>query len=152
MTVRFFYADAPKTVGNFIELAKSGFYDRTTFHRIEPGYLLQGGCPKGDGTGIRADGKRIPAEFNSRPVDKGTVAMALLEDEPDSASSQFFICNTRQKEWDGRYTVFGELVGEASYETLDRLMATPVDEHGHPTRTLHVRSARIVDTPTGELP
>ena len=147
MTIRFFYEDAPLTVANFIELTKSGFYNGKTFHRIEPGYLIQGGCPRGDGTGIRLDGKRMPAEFNGKPHEKGSVSMALLEDDPDSASCQFFICNTRQKDWDGRYTVFGHLVGDESNETLDRLMSAEVDESNRPVRTLHMRTVRIVDAP-----
>ncbi len=152
MTMRFFYEDAPQAVANFIELAKSGFYTGKTFHRIEPGYLLQGGCPRGDGTGIRLDGKRIPAEFNGHPMDKGTVAMALLDDDPDSASCQFFICNTRQKDWDGRYTAFAELVGDESYATLDRLMATEVDEENRPLEPLYIRNVRIVDAPSNAFP
>lgn len=152
MKIRLFYTDAPNHVANFLDLIKSGFYTGKTFHRLETGYLLQGGCPRGDGTGIRTDGKRIAAEFSGHPVHKGTVAMALLGDDPDSASCQFFICNTRQKEWDGRYTVFGELVGEESYTTLDRLMATPVDERGRPIRPLYMRTVRLVDAPPDELP
>ena len=152
MTIRFFYEDAPLHVANFIELAESGFYSGKTFHRIEAGYFLQGGCPRGDGTGIRLDGKRIEAEFNGRPMEKGAVAMALLEDDPESASCQFFICNTRQKEWDGRYTILGELVGEESFATLDRLMATEVDEQGRPLRPLYMRTVRIVDAPADTLP
>jgi peptidyl-prolyl cis-trans isomerase B (cyclophilin B) len=152
MTLRLLYADAPAHVENFIELAESGFYSGKTFHRLEPGYLLQGGCPRGDGTGIRPDGKRLRAEFNGHPMRKGTVAMALLADDPDSASCQFFICNTRQKEWDGRYTAFAELVGDQSYTTLDRLMATAVDESGRPVRPLYLRNVRIVDAPPDELP
>lgn len=147
LTLRFFYDDAPQAVANFIELAKSGFYDNKSFHRLEPGYLLQGGCPRGDGTGIRLDGKRIPAEPNGRRHDKGSVSMALLDDDPDSASCQFFICNTRQKDWDGKYTVFAELVGDDSFAVLDRLMATPVDDLGRPLRTLYMRTVRIVDAP-----
>lgn len=152
LTLRFMYTDAPHHVSNFIELAKSGFYDGKTFHRLEPGYLLQGGCPRGDGTGIRTDGKRLRSEFNGNPMRKGTVAMALLEDDPDSASCQFFICNTRQKDWDGRYTVFAELIGEESFQTLDRLMATPVDDQSRPTRPIHMQSVRIVDAPPDALP
>jgi len=152
MTVRFFYRDAPKTVANFVELIENAFYNNLTFHRIEPGYLIQGGCPRGDGTGIRLDGKRVPAEFNSHAMKKGTLAMALLNDDPDSASCQFFICNTRQKEWDGRYTAFGELVGEESFATLDRLMAKPVDEHGRPKQPIHIRSIHLLDAPTEDLP
>ena len=150
LTIRFFYDDAPLHVMNFIELAESGFYDNLTFHRLEPGYLLQGGCPRGDGTGIRPDGKRVPAELNEHPHQKGSVSMALLDADLDSASSQFFICNTREKDWDQQYTVFGELFGEESFATLDALMATPVDETGRPRRTLFMRSVRVVNVPSPE--
>ena len=63
-------------------------------------------------------------------------------------SCQFFICNTGQKDWDGRYTVFAQLVGDGSFETLDKLMATPTDEFGRPRRTLYMHSVRIVDAPS----
>ena len=149
MTIELFYDDAPQTVENFLDLAKSGFYTGRSFHRLEPGYLVQGGCPRGDGTGIRLDGKRVPAEFNTRPQQKGSLSMALLDDDSDSASCQFFICNTRQKDWDGKYTVFGQLVGDVSNETLDRLMATPVDDKGRPTRPLIMRNVRVIDAPSG---
>lgn len=152
LRIRLLYADAPVHVANFIDLVKSGFYKAKTFHRLEPGSFLQGGCPRGDGTGIRTDGKRIRAEFNGHRMRKGAVAMALLGDDPDSASCQFFICNTRHKEWDGRYTIFGELVGEESYETLEKLMSTPVDEHGRPVRSLYMRAVRLADAPPDELP
>jgi peptidyl-prolyl cis-trans isomerase B (cyclophilin B) len=152
MIVRFFYTEAPKTVANFIELAETGFYTGKHFHRLEPGYFVQGGCPRGDGTGIRPDGKRVTAEFNGRPMQKGTLAMALLEDEPDSASCQFFICNTRMKVWDGRYTVFGELVGDASFEALDRLMGYQVDAAGHPVTRVSIQNVRLVDSPPDDLP
>jgi len=147
LTLRMFYDDAPETVANFLDLARSGFYNGKTFHRLEPGYLMQGGCPRGDGTGIRLDGKRVPAEFNARPHEKGTISMALLGDDPDSASCQFFICNTRIKDWDGKYTVFGELTGAESLATLDKMMATPVDEHSRPVRSLYIRTMRVVDAP-----
>lgn len=147
MTVELFYDDAPLTVENFLDLAKSGFYTGKTFHRLEPGYLLQGGCPRGDGTGIRLDGKRVPAELNQQPHEKGTLSMALLDDDPESGSCQFFISNTRQKDWDSRYTVFGRLSGAESLATLDRLMATPVDSRGRPTRPIVMRSVRITDAP-----
>jgi len=147
MTVELFYDEASQTVENFLDLTKANFYSGRSFHRLEPGYLIQGGCPRGDGTGIRLDGKRIPAEFNSRPHQKGSLSMALLEDDPDSASCQFFICNTRQKDWDGKYTVFGQLIGDASYQTLDRLMAIPTDDKGRPTRPLVMRNVRVIDAP-----
>ena len=109
---------------------------------------MQGGDPRGDGTGIRLDGKRIAAEFNDRVHDKGSLSMALTQDDdPDSASCQFFVSNTRQKEWNGRYTVFAHLTGEESYQTLDRIMGTPVDAEGRPKRTIYMRNVRIVDAP-----
>ena len=147
LTIRFFYEEAPRTVANFIDLVESGFYNGKTFHRVEPGYLIQGGCPRGDGSGIRLDGRRVPAEFNDHVHDKGSVSMALLPDDPDSASCQFFISNTRQKDWDGKYAVFGHLVGDESYQTLDHLMATSVDDQGRPVRTLYMRTIRVVDAP-----
>jgi len=143
--LRFLYQESPDHVANFIDLARSGFYSGKTFHRIVPGYLIQGGCPRGDGTGIRPDGKRLSAEFNNVPHEKGSVSMALLDDDPESASCQFFICNTRQKDWDGRYTVFAQLVGEESFATLDKLMATAIDETGAPLRSVHMRSVHIID-------
>jgi peptidyl-prolyl cis-trans isomerase B (cyclophilin B) len=147
LTLELFYEQAPKTVANFVELVESGFYSGLPFHRLEPGYMIQGGCPRGDGTGVRTDGKRIPFEPNDLQHHKGTVSMALLGDDPDSASSQFFIAYTRQKSWDGKYTIFAQLVGEESYETLDRLMGVEVDEYGRPRRTLYIRTARTVPAP-----
>jgi len=147
ITLKMHYEDSPANVANFLELVKSGFYSGKIFHRLEPGYMIQGGCPRGDGSGIRTDGKRIPGEINGRLHARGTVSMALLDDDPNSASCQFFICYTDQRDWDGRYTIFAELAGEASFETLDKLMATPVDEYGKPTRTLYMRTVRIVDAP-----
>jgi len=147
MTVRFFYDEAPRNVTNFLELARSGFYDNLTFHRIIPGYCIQGGCPSGDGTGIRPDGLRVPAELSDRPVARGAVCMARLENDVDSASCQFLICNTRVPEWDGRYTIIGELVGDESFATLDKLMATPITAAGLPGERLYTRAVRITDAP-----
>ena len=152
MVVRFFYDAAPNTIDNFIELAKAGFYDNLTFHRIVPGYCIQGGCPNGDGTGIRADGVKLAAELSDHPVRRGTLCMARLEDDLDSASCQFLICNTRVPQWDGRYTVFGELVGDESLATLDKLMSTPVGLDGTPKEKLYTRAIRIVDAPSQSVP
>lgn len=147
MTLQLFYDDAPLHVENFTELVKNNFYSGTTFHRLEPGHLIQGGCPRGDGSGIRTDGKRVQAEFNDHPHQKGSVSMALLDDDPDSASCQFFISNTREKDWDGRYTVFAQLVGDESFATLDLLMATPVDDQGRPVKSLSMRDVRLINAP-----
>jgi len=151
MTVQFNYDAAPAHVANFIELARNGFYDQKTFHRIEPGYFLQGGCPNGDGSGIRPDGRKLKAEYNSLPVDRGTLCMARLESDPDSASCQFLISNTRQPSWDGRYTVFASLVGEQSMATLDKLMQHELDPTtGRPKRAIYIRSVRISDAPVAD--
>jgi cyclophilin family peptidyl-prolyl cis-trans isomerase len=147
MTVRFFYEDAPNHIDNFIELAQDGFYDGLTFHYIEPSYYILGGSPRGDGMGIRPDGKKLNAEFNDQPVDRGAVVMGRLENDPDSASCQFFICNTSLPEWQGFYTVFGHLVDGESYQTLDKLMTTETDESNRPLRSVFIRSINIVDVP-----
>jgi len=148
MVIDLFYDDAPAHVANFLDLASSGFYTGKTFHRSIPGFMIQGGCPYGDGTGIRPDGKRVPDELNDHPHDKGSVSMALLDDDPNSASCQFFIAGSRVKEWDDEYTVFGHLVGDASYETLEKLMKIPVDDQGRPTQTIYMRTVRVVDAPS----
>jgi cyclophilin family peptidyl-prolyl cis-trans isomerase len=147
MKVRFFYDETPRHVENFIELCRDRFYDNLTFHRIESGFFIQGGCPNGDGTGIRPDGVKIPGEFTSRPQKRGTVSMALLDDDPDSASCQFFIANTDIPEWTGRYTIFGKLFGEESFATLDRLMSVETDDEGRPLKKIFIRTIRISDVP-----
>ncbi len=152
MTIQFEYDLAPKHVQNFIELARSNAYNNMPIHRIEPGYLFQTGCPNGDGTGKRADGKTLVAEFNKTPIDRGTVCMARLESDPNSASSQFFVTATRIPEWDGRYTVFGKLVGEESLATLDKIMAQPIREDGRPKHRILLSVVRIVDIPPNVRP
>jgi peptidyl-prolyl cis-trans isomerase B (cyclophilin B) len=114
-TIRFefFCDDAPHHVGAFVELAEKGFYDGTTFHRVEPGFVIQGGDPNsktGEGAlGTGGPGHNLAAEFNARPHVDGTVAMARSA-SADSAGSQFYICLGRQAFLDGQYTVFGQVV------------------------------------------
>ena len=145
MTIELFYDDAPNHVANFLDLVKPGFYNGLTFHRLEPGFLMQGGCPKGDGTGLRADGKKLAAEPSPRTHQRGSVSMAIIDDDADSASCQFFVSAKEQKDWDGRYTVFGQLTGDESFQTFDKLMASPVDESGRPRKPLYLRSVRVTD-------
>ena len=99
--------EAPKTVERIVELVKKGFYDGLTFHRIEPGFVIQGGDPKGDGTG--GPGYKIKAEFNKNQHVRGAVAMARSND-PDSAGSQFYIVLAPAHFLDGKYTVFGKVL------------------------------------------
>lgn len=112
---KFFPANAPNTVANFIKLAQSGFYDGTKFHRVEPGFVIQGGDPlskdddpSNDGSG--GPGYTIKAEFNDLKHLDGTVAMARTPQDPDSAGSQFYICLGPQPFLDKQYTVFGQVI------------------------------------------
>ena len=91
---------------SFLDLIGKGFYDGLNFHRVVPGFVVQGGCPKGTGTG--GPGYQIKAEFNERPHLSGSLAMARSAD-PDSAGSQFYICLAPQPGLDGQYTVFGQV-------------------------------------------
>jgi len=113
IVIKFYPKDAPKSVANFIKLAKSGFYDGLTFHRVVPGFVAQGGDPAGNGSG--GPGWTIKGEFTENGVNntkthvKGAVAWARTN-EPDSAGSQFYICLDAQPNLDGKYAVFGQVV------------------------------------------
>ncbi len=109
MTVELWNDVAPKHVENFLKLGDSGFYNNLKFHRIIPGFVVQGGCPKGDGTGD--PGWSVDAEFNDKKHHPGTLSMARGSD-PNSAGSQFFICLTRKQcqHLDGEYTGFGQVI------------------------------------------
>jgi peptidyl-prolyl cis-trans isomerase B (cyclophilin B) len=114
--IEFFPEDAPKTVENFVTLAKKGFYNGLSFHRVVPDFVVQGGCPKGDGTG--GPGYQIKAEFNQQKHLRGTVAMARSQ-QPDSAGSQFYITYGATPHLDNNYTVFGRVV--EGMEHVDRI-------------------------------
>jgi peptidyl-prolyl cis-trans isomerase B (cyclophilin B) len=114
--LEFYPEDAPKTVENFVTLAKKGFYNGLNFHRVVPDFVVQGGCPKGNGTG--GPGYQIKAEFNKQKHVRGTLAMARSQD-PDSAGSQFYICYGATPHLDGQYTVFGRVV--SGMELVDRI-------------------------------
>ena len=116
INLEFLPEDAPQTVENFVGLAKKGYYDNLTFHRVVPDFVVQGGCPKGDGTG--GPGHTVKAEFNKQKHVRGTVAMARSQD-PDSAGSQFYICYGPTPHLDGQYTVFGQVV--SGIEHVDRI-------------------------------
>lgn len=140
MTLRFFADVAPKHVDNFIQLAEKGFYDGLGFHRIIKGFMIQGGCPKGDGTGNGPN--RLPAEFNDKPHVKGTLSMARSQN-PHSASCQFFLCLDRCDFLDGQYTVFGELVDDASRATLDKIGGVAVRDSGYGEKSSPVQPVKM---------
>lgn len=99
---------APKTAGNFIKLAEQGFYNGLTFHRVEPGFVVQGGDPNGNGTG--GPGYTIPFEETGLTHEDGAVAMALSPGDKNSGGSQFYICLGPQHQLDGDYAVFGRVI------------------------------------------
>lgn len=115
--VEFFPKDAPKTVASFVKLSRDGFYDGLTFHRVEPGFVVQGGDPTGTGAG--GPGYTLPAEFNSHKHVRGAVAMARTQD-PNSAGSQFYVCLGAAPHLDGQYTIFGNVT--KGMENVDKLV------------------------------
>jgi peptidylprolyl isomerase/peptidyl-prolyl cis-trans isomerase B (cyclophilin B) len=116
MVFSFYSEEAPQHSAAFMKLADAGFYDGLAFHRVEPGFVIQGGDPEGDGTG--GPGYNLKAEFNERPHVRGTVAMARAS-SPDSAGSQFYICLDDARFLDKQYTVFGQLTD--GFDTLDAI-------------------------------
>lgn len=121
MKVNFYEEDAPNTVANFVKLAKSGFYDGLTFHRVIQDFVIQGGCPKGDGTG--GPGYAIKCELtgNNQYHDRGVLSMAHAG--KDTGGSQFFICHSRQNtaHLDRKHTCFGKVY--EGLEVLDAIRA-----------------------------
>lgn len=109
---------APGHVKNFIALAKCGFYKGVTFHRVIKGFMIQGGCPLGTGTGDA--GYKIKAEFNATPHDPGVLSMARAND-PDSAGSQFFICLAKHGHLDRNYTAFGKVADKDSLAVVQAI-------------------------------
>jgi cyclophilin family peptidyl-prolyl cis-trans isomerase len=119
LVVKFFPDVAPKHVTNFLYLSRLGFYDGTVFHRVCPGFMMQGGDPTG--TGFGGSAYRIPAEFSKQKHVRGVLSMAHGSD-PDSASSQFFLMFAAAPHLDGSQTAFGQVV--EGLETLDRFDQT----------------------------
>ena len=124
---------APLTVANFVKLAKDGFYDGLTFHRIMDGFMMQGGDPNGNGTG--GSDETIPGEFSANGYDnpishtRGTISMARAQD-PNSASSQFFICQADCSFLDGEYAAFGHVTEGLDVVDAVCAAARPTDDNG----------------------
>jgi len=147
--LRFFPDKAPKHVENFKQLARQGFYNGSTFHRVIPNFMIQGGDPQSkddnpnnDGTG--GPGYTIKAEFNDVPHRRGILSMARSSN-PDSAGSQFFIMVADSPAWsrslDGKYTVFGEVT--SGMEVVDKIAATPRDRRDRPRQNVVMESVTI---------
>ena len=139
--IRFFPDVAPKHVNNFIELAKKGFYDGTIFHRVIPGFMIQGGDPNSKSPdksqhGMGGPGYMVKAEFNEKPHKRGTLSMAR-SGQPDSAGSQFFICVADAPFLDRQYTVFGEVV--SGMEVVDKIVSQPRDPRDNPNERIEMK-------------
>jgi cyclophilin family peptidyl-prolyl cis-trans isomerase len=130
--MRFFEDVAPKHVANFKKLVREGFYDGLAFHRAIPNGIIQGGDPTTRGNdrsqwGVGMPGQpTVPAEFSTRPFVRGTVGAARRGNDINSATSQFFICLDERPQWNGNYTVFGEVISGLS--TVQIISNVPTEE------------------------
>ena len=143
IVIEFFIADAENHVTNFIQLSRDGFYDGTLFHRIIPGFMIQGGDPNTingnpDTWGQGGPDKKLNQEFNSIKHNRGIVSMARSAD-PNSAGSQFFIIHKNSNFLDGEYTAFGRIATEESFRTLDRIAAVQTETNDRPVDPEQVR-------------
>ena len=140
IALRFYQDVAPNHVKNFCKLAQEKFYDGTTFHRVIPGFMIQGGDPNTKNPdrsthGLGGPGYHINAEFNKTPHTRGVLSMARAQD-PNSAGSQFFICVADASFLDGQYTAFGEV--ETGMEVVDRVVKIKRDGHDNPLDRLEM--------------
>jgi cyclophilin family peptidyl-prolyl cis-trans isomerase len=133
-----FAADSPQTVGNFVGLARQGFYDGTIFHRVIPDFMIQGGCPRGTGTG--GPGYQFADEINERKLVRGSLAMANAG--PNTNGSQFFIVTAEATPWlDGNHTNFGHVV--SGQEVVTAIGTTATDRGDRPVEEQRLISVRI---------
>jgi peptidyl-prolyl cis-trans isomerase B (cyclophilin B) len=150
MEIRFFQDVAPKHVENFINLTKSGFYNGTIFHRVIPGFMIQGGDPNTKDLNKKSEygmggppGVRLKAEFNAKPHKRGVVSMAR-SNHPDSAGSQFFIVVKDSNFLDRQYTAFGEVI--RGMEVADQIVNLPKEAGDLPLERVEM-SVSIVEKP-----
>ncbi len=135
---------APVTVKNFIDLIKKGFYNGLTFHRVIEGFMIQGGCPKGNGTG--GPGYCIKGEFRANGVkndlkhERGVLSMARAMD-PDSAGSQFFIMHETSPHLDGQYAAFGKVTD--GMNVVDRIATVRTDFNDRPLEKVVINEMRV---------
>jgi peptidyl-prolyl cis-trans isomerase B (cyclophilin B) len=138
IVLELFDDDAPKTVENFKKLAKDGFYDGLSFHRIIKDFMIQGGCPQGTGTG--GPGYTFEDEINPHKIVRGALAMANAG--PNTNGSQFFIVTTDAAPWlDGKHTVFGEV--REGMDVVDALEALPTDRRDRPEEPAGIETLQV---------
>lgn len=146
ISIRFYPDKAPNHVENFVELARSGFYDGTRFHRVIPGFMVQGGDPNSKNAnaphtwGTGGSGKNVAAEFNDVAHKRGIVSMARSQ-MPDSASSQFFIVVSDSRFLDGQYSAFGEVV--SGMDVADEIVDAPRGAQDRPDDPVAIKSASV---------
>jgi cyclophilin family peptidyl-prolyl cis-trans isomerase len=137
-------AVAPGHVRNMVALAESGFYDGTSFHRVIKGFMIQGGCPEGRGTG--GPGYTIQAEFNATPHEPGVLSMARTND-PNSAGSQFFICLERVPHLDRQYTAFGRTADAESLAVVRAIGNVRTGQQDRPVNPVEIKTVTVKKTP-----
>lgn len=147
-----YYEETKNTSANFVELARSGFYNGLTFHRVIKGFMIQGGCPRGNGMGD--PGYSIKGEFrqngvnNSLKHERGVISMARAYD-PNSAGSQFFIMHKDAPHLDGAYASFGRVIeGIEVVDAIAKVRTTPSDR---PITPVVIESVEVIDEPTYEV-
>ncbi len=146
MTGELYPAKAPNTVANFISLANKGFYDGLVFHRVIPGFMIQGGCPLGNGTG--GPGWNIKGEFAANGVNnpikhvRGVISMARSMN-PNSAGSQFFIMHKDAPHLDGQYAAFGKVV--AGMDVVDKIASVPTDWNDKPKTPVKMKTVELIE-------
>lgn len=133
---------APGHCANMLALAKIGYYDGLTFHRIIEGFMIQGGCPAGTGTG--GPGYNVNAEFNDTPHEAGVLSMARSSD-PNSAGSQFFICLANADFLNNEYTAFGRTADDASMDVVAKLGQLETDHGDRPKTPAVIETAKVVE-------
>ena len=142
MEMEFWPETAPNHVRNFLDLCQAGFYDGVVFHRVLPGFMIQGGDPTGTGTG--GGPRRLKAEFSQRPHKKGVLSMARSSD-PNSASCQFFVMHDTSPHLDGQYSAFGVVV--RGLEVVDAIAKTRTGPGDRPVSKQEIKSAKVVPAP-----
>ena len=145
--MEFFEDKAPGHVKNFKDLAKKGFYDGTIFHRVIPGFMIQGGDPNSKSEdrsshGTGGPGYTINAEFSETPHDRGVLSMARSQD-PNSAGSQFYIVVKDSHFLDGQYTAFGRVI--SGMDVADKIVDSPRDARDNPNDRIEMKSVKIVN-------
>ncbi len=138
MTAELWPKIAPQTVNSFVFLAREGYYDGVIFHRVIPGFMIQGGDPTGTGTG--GPGYKLKAEFNPTKHTRGVLSMARTND-PNSAGSQFFVMHDTATHLDNKYTVFGKVT--QGLEVIDKIANAPRDSSDRPRNPTTIKTIKI---------